>query len=312
QRARHQILEASLPLEVIEAFNRAFFGTIHSFCLKLLAVHGHHLGLPANLELITDEDELWNGFVQQYTTVGRSLGEENRTALWRLVQVGHLMELARRTDFDYSTTPPQNRCSEIDLSEIYSAVEHGSRAPKVKEELRQWEQRWRETDEFVGLPICASSSRDFVQVWRETFRPLREWVNACALCVTAEVQRDYREFRLERGLVTFADQVALAAELMNQPDVARRVREKNYRVILDEAQDTDPQQFFVLLEIGRPPGTLDAESPPRPGHFCMVGDFQQSIYRDPADLAHYRRLHDALVGRGGAKEIKFSVTFRLG
>ena len=25
----------------------------------------------------------------------------------------------------------------------------------------------------------------------------------------------------------------------------------------------------------------------------MVGDFQQSIYRDPADLAHYRELHAA-------------------
>src|SRR5881397_4163089 len=34
QRTRQQILEAGLPLEVIEAYNRAFFGTIHSFCVK--------------------------------------------------------------------------------------------------------------------------------------------------------------------------------------------------------------------------------------------------------------------------------------
>ena len=46
QRTRQRILEAGLSLEVIEAFNRAFFGTIHSFCVKLLAAHGHHLGLP--------------------------------------------------------------------------------------------------------------------------------------------------------------------------------------------------------------------------------------------------------------------------
>ena len=50
QRTREQILKANLPLEVIEAFNRAFFGTIHSFCVKLLAAHGHHLGLPSSLE----------------------------------------------------------------------------------------------------------------------------------------------------------------------------------------------------------------------------------------------------------------------
>ena len=148
------------------------------------------------------------------------------------------------------------------------------------------------------------------------FRPLRDWVNACALCVAAEVQRAYRDFRLERGVVTYADQVALAAELMRQPDVARRIREKNYRVILDEAQDTDPQQFLVLLEITRPveaTGTWreNQQSPPRPGHFCMVGDFQQSIYRDPADLARYRELHELLIEHRAADELKFSVTFRL-
>src|SRR5438552_8446877 len=43
----------------------------------------------------------------------------------------------------------------------------------------------------------------------------------------------------------------------------------------------------------------------------MVGDFQQSIYRDPADLARYRELHELLVTMGAAEELKFSVTFRL-
>src|SRR6266566_251286 len=43
QRARQQILEAGLPLDIVEAFGRAFFGTIHAFCMKLLARHGHHL-----------------------------------------------------------------------------------------------------------------------------------------------------------------------------------------------------------------------------------------------------------------------------
>jgi len=43
----------------------------------------------------------------------------------------------------------------------------------------------------------------------------------------------------------------------------------------------------------------------------MVGDFQQSIYRDPADLARYRELHEVLVDTGAAEGLKFSVTFRL-
>jgi ATP-dependent helicase/nuclease subunit A len=325
QRTRQQILEAGLPLDVVEAFNRAFFGTIHSFCVKLLATHGHHLGLPANLELVTDDDDLWNEFVQQHTTIGRSLNEENRRALLRHMQVRQLMELARRQQTELSTTQPDATCSACDFSDVYAAVsKSATNIPKAKEQLREWEKRWRETDEFVPWPPCATSSREFVQVWREAFRPLREWVNACALCVAAEVQRDYRDFRLERGVVTYSDQVALAAQLLRLPEVARRIREKNYRVILDEAQDTDPQQFFVLLEITRPPEANGAwmedrstarravaTARPRAGHFCMVGDFQQSIYRDPGDLAHYREIHESLVATRAAEELKFSVTFRL-
>src|ERR1017187_6116684 len=56
-RARQLLLEKNLSAEVQAAFSRAFFGTIHSFCLKLLNNYGHHLGLAAPLELVTDEDE---------------------------------------------------------------------------------------------------------------------------------------------------------------------------------------------------------------------------------------------------------------
>jgi ATP-dependent exoDNAse (exonuclease V) beta subunit len=322
QRARQQILEdpkLSKKPEVIDAFNRAFFGTIHSFCMKLLATYGHHLGLPQNLELITDDADLWNQFVQQYVTVGRSLTEETRRLLLRHVQARQLMELAHNSEIDLTAVEPQMLYPDADFAKVYATNEKpSSNIHKAKAELERWEKRWRDTDEFVPWPPCATTSRQFVSIWRDAFRPLRGWVNAYALCVAAEVQRDYREFRLERGLVKYADQVSLAGELMRLPEVVRRIRENNYRVILDEAQDTDPQQFLVLLEVARPAEATGAwmEDPtglagPRPGHFCMVGDFQQSIYRDPADLAHYRELHEALVTTGAAQELKFSVTFRL-
>src|SRR5205823_11755410 len=80
QRARQRIFEQNVSPTVLAAFNRAFFGTIHSFCMKLLAAHGHHLGLPTRLELITDDEDLWNDFVQQTQSVGHSLSAQNRTA----------------------------------------------------------------------------------------------------------------------------------------------------------------------------------------------------------------------------------------
>ena len=104
------------------------------------------------------------------------------------------------------------------------------------------------------------------------FIPLRRWVNQTAICVAAEVQRDYRNFRLERGVVTYDDQIALADELLQHPEAARRIRQLDPIVILDEAQDTDPAQFSVLLEMTRPPDAtgrwLETKiDPPRPGTF---------------------------------------------
>jgi len=318
QRTRQRILEAGLPLETVEAFGHAFFGTIHAFCMKLIAMLGHHLGLPAQLETITDDDDLWNEFVQQQTVIGRSLGTENRRVLLRLMQARQLMDLARRQDHDFTGPASSRRCPECDFSKVEAAFEsaQAKNIPKAKAQLRDWLHRWRRTDEFAPWPSCATTAREFTAHWREAFRPLREWAGACASCVAAEVQQDYRQFRLARGAITYADQVALAVELLQQPNLTQRIREKNYRVLLDEAQDTDPQQFLVLVEVARPleargEWLQDRQSPPRSGHFSMVGDFQQSIYRDPADLAHYRQLHRTLVETGAAEELKFSVTFRL-
>jgi ATP-dependent exoDNAse (exonuclease V) beta subunit len=317
QRTRQRILEAGLRLETVEAFGRAFFGTIHAFCMKLLATHGHRLGLPARLETITDDDDLWNEFVQQQTEIGHSLGQENRRALLRLMQARQLMELARKQDHDFGASRSIGARPECDFSRVEAAFEDAhTNIAKAKIQLREWVRRWRETDEFAPWPPCATTAREFTACWREAFRPLREWASACASCVASEVQRDFREFRLAHGAITYPDQVAFAAQLLRLPDVAKQIRGKNYRVLLDEAQDTDPQQFFVLLEMTRP---VEARSewlqtkrdPPRPGRFCMVGDFQQSIYRDPDDLNHYRALHHALVESRAAERLKFSVTFRL-
>src|SRR4029453_8633036 len=105
-------------------------------------------------------------------------------------------------------------------------------------------------------------------------------------------------------------------ELLQHAVAAPRIREENFRVILDEAQDTEPLQFSVLLEATRPPeakGLLlqDRHLGPRPGHFCMVGDFQQSIYWERANLNYYRRVHEALIAEKSGGSLEFAVTFRL-
>ena len=318
QRARQRIFEQNVSPTVLAAFNRAFFGTIHSFCMKLLAAHGHHLGLPTRLELITDDEDLWNDFVQQTQTIGHSLSAQNRTALLRHVQLRDLMELGRRGRLTLWVEQREIDCPQaIDFSLVFGhrAPANATRIQAAQTALREWERKFKDGADFLPLIECNTGGA-FEEKWEEAFREFNEWVSCCALTVAAEMQTSYRQFRADRGVVTFDDQIALALELTRNPDAISRIRAKDYLVILDEAQDTDPQQFEILLDITRSSEAKgrwleDRESPPRPGSFCMVGDFQQSIYGDRADLKQYQRIHDALVTSDAGESLKFSVTFRL-
>ena len=319
QRTRQALLEENLRQEVQTAFYRAFFGTIHSFCMKLLIDFGHYLGLPAPLELVEDDEDLWQEFAQNQTRIGLSLGDKDRAMLLRFVQARNLMELARRAASSVLQVPGLSPCPPLDFAEVYQHVDQGGRdnVSKSQAELREWERRFAGDWEYLRWPICfTAANAKFTQLWQEKFAPLRKWICEAATCVAAEVQRDYRNFRLDHGLVTYGDQIALAEELLQHPVAAPRIREENFRVILDEAQDTEPLQFSVLLEATRPPEAKglwldDRHRGPRPGHFCMVGDFQQSIYWQRADLKYYRDVHEALIAQKSGESLEFSVTFRL-
>src|SRR5262245_16581193 len=319
QRTRQALLEENLGQKVQTAFNRAFFGTIHSFCMKLLTDFGHYLGLPAPLELVEDDSDLWQEFEQNQTRIGRSLNDKDRATLLRFVQARDLMELARRAASTVLLVPGLSPCPPLDFTDVYEHTDRAARdnIAKSQAELRAWEKRFAGDWEYLRWPYCfTATNARFTQLWHEKFAPLRKWICDAATCVAAEVQRDYLNFRLDHGLVTYGDQIALAEELVQHPVAAQRIREENFRVILDEAQDTEPLQFSVLLEATRPSEAKglwlqERHLGPRPGHFCMVGDFQQSIYWQRADLNYYRAVHEALVADKHGESLEFAVTFRL-
>src|SRR5213595_1813771 len=318
-RTRQVLLQENLRPEVQTAFNRAFFGTIHSFCMKLLTDFGHYLGLPAPLELVEDDDDLWQEFAQNQTRIGYSLGEKNRATLLRFVQARDLMELARRAASAVLQVPGLSPCPPLDFAVVYQQIDQAGRdnIAKSQAELREWERRFAGDWEYLRWPVCfTAANARFTQLWQDKFAPLRKWICDAATCVAAEVQRDYLDFRLDHGLVTYGDQIALAEELLRHSVAAQRIREESFRVILDEAQDTEPLQFSVLLEATSPPEAKglwlqERHLGPQPGHFCMVGDFQQSIYWERADLNYYRAVHEVLIAGKHGESLEFAVTFRL-
>ncbi|MGI8435535.1 MAG: UvrD-helicase domain-containing protein [Chthoniobacterales bacterium] len=319
QRTRAEILKAKLDGEVLSAFNRTFFGTIHSFCVRLLETHGHFLGLPPHLDLVTDDDELWNDFVQRQEVIGRGLTNEARAVLLRHVDARRLLALGRRGGVSADVAFANEPCPEVNIDALLRYQPNGvslENITRTQEQLRVWDRAQKDGVEFFPLPLRGSKAATWMPLWQEAFGAFRDWLSRAALCVAAELERDYRAYRLTKGTLTYADQIALALQLFDNAEAAQRIRRQQYRVILDEAQDTGPTQFGVLLETTRAPeahGRWPNESsdPPQAGHFCMVGDFQQSIFSQHADLPHYKRVHKALIDAPGGETAEFSVSFRL-
>src|SRR5215471_8334218 len=127
QRTRQALLQENLRHEVQTAFNRAFFGTIHSFCMKLLTDFGHYLGLPAPLELVEDDEDLWREFTQNQTHIGRSLGKKDRATLLRLVQARDLMELARRARSAALQVAEISPCPPLNFADVYQQTDQKGR-----------------------------------------------------------------------------------------------------------------------------------------------------------------------------------------
>ena len=180
------------------------------------------------------------------------------------------------------------------------------RAGKPAETLRRnqaaaarWRRRFLEGSGYLSMPKPEGMAGGIGDLFARLLAPLKSWLADAGAILAAELALRYRVWRFDRGVQTYADQVEAALAVLQDGEILERIRAENWRVILDEAQDTDPQQFAVLVEITRPPGESLGTWPegggrgPRPGHFCMVGDGQQAIYGNRADIRNFQRHLDA-------------------
>lgn len=298
----------------------AFFGTIHSFCLKLIGDEGRFLGLPETATLLEPRDEpaVWERFCQCDALSGLELPPTLLDAVSRHVTFDQLLALARQ----FPPGPPVEAGPppEIDLSAAlgYVSRKRGLETTlQHQERLRRWQVEYRAGAAFLKMPEFKGGDSRFVAEAQAALLPYARWINAAASALAAAIACAYRDFRAENGYLTYADQIRWGRQLIRDPAALRRLRERGYIVILDEAQDTDAEMFSILTEITRSPDAPaggwpeDAAAPgPLPGRFSFVGDDQQAIYGERADLQVYRAYVDAYrEGRGGSR-LEFSVTMR--
>jgi ATP-dependent exoDNAse (exonuclease V) beta subunit len=316
-RARDAILAANVSRDVQIAFNHATFCTIHAFALKLLENHGHHLGVPGGgLDADPDIEELWSDFLSEWDGHTSLWSNERAQRVLRLVPLQELFRLAQKWDFARDL-PVADPMPDVDFSAIYGFVPAKrvlASVTQYQDDLRAWQKTWKAGDAYCPFPQPEKGGKEFLAIAEATTAAMNRWASTEAGWVASEIARAFRDFRVRNGALTFGDQISLAAALVVHPEAIKEIRERGFIVILDEAQDTDPEQFNILLEVSRPIGATgtwrSGGSAPEGGRFSMVGDGGQSIYRHRADLATYRAAHAYIANSPQGEGLGFDVTFR--
>lgn len=312
------------PLDHLE---RAFFGTIHSFCLLLAQRYGQTLGINLNPAVVAENDDaLWEEFLEQDLMQFAALGDAQVEAFLRHAPLESVFALARRLDLAAArrflarkipVTPPEPSAGV--LQEILAAKTKAAKPAEAlkrnQETVKRWRQRFLTEKSYLPFPKPEGTAANIRERYAQFFAPVKSWLAEAGAVLAAELALRYRAWRFERGVQTYADQVEAALAVLQNEAILDKIRAEAWRVVLDEAQDTDPQQFAVLVEITRPPaaplGTWPGRGPaPRPGHFCLVGDGQQSIYGSRADIRNFQKHLDAFARVDGGELLTFSVTFR--
>lgn len=315
------------PLDHLE---RAFFGTIHSFCLLLAQRYGQALGIhlnPAVVEGPDAEEALWEEFIEQDPMQFTALRPEQVEAYLRHAPIDSIFALSQQLDraqadklrsVSISARPPEPPAAA--LTAIRSAKGKAGRGAEAlrqnQEQAQRWLERFRSERGFLPIPKPQGKAAGIEELYAAFFAPLKGWLAAAGAALAGELALRFRAWRFERGVQTYTDQIEAALAVLNDATILERIRAEGWRVLLDEAQDTDPHQFAVLVEITRPPGAVLATWPagggegPRHGHFSLVGDAQQSIYGSRADVRNFEKHLQAFARELGGERLMFDVTFR--
>jgi ATP-dependent exoDNAse (exonuclease V) beta subunit len=318
-RARGEIVKAGLPPWVLGLFNEAFFGTIHSFCMELLRRFGPLAGLPTRFAVELDDTAMRLAFQRDTADVAAFLPEAARAAWRRYGMAEKVWTLAWSQPAGEQSLPEPGRIPLIDLQPLFN-FQRAKKNKKAEENIRRSRERLRRWQEApadaraLGVPLAAGGGEDFITLWGETFQPLRQWLATAAAYAATQLARAYADFKMQQGCLSYDDFVRPTVALLRDPAIAARIRAEKFSVLLDEAQDTDPAQFAVLVGVAQPVGAPGlwlegGGAPPMPGRFSMVGDPQQSIY-ERGSVRAYAELDRQLVASGAAEKLEFTVTLR--
>ncbi len=157
------------------------------------------------------------------------------------------------------------------------------------------------------------AQREFATAYGALLETAVDHLLAGLLTALREVSVDYQHAKRQAAVLDFDDLITMAVELLRHHEPVRAELAARYQhVLIDEFQDTDPQQAEIVWRLtGEPAGDDWRAWPARPGARFVVGDPNQAIYRfRGADVATYLTLRDSLASDPNARSLQLTSNFR--
>ena len=82
----------------------------------------------------------------------------------------------------------------------------------------------------------------------------------------------YNEHKRETNTLDYSDLIKVTQKLLLNQYVLKNVQQKYHYIMIDESQDTDPEQWELIKQL------CDSFDPFKEKKLCLVGDTKQSIY----------------------------------
>ena len=129
-----------------------------------------------------------------------------------------------------------------------------------------------------------------VHAWMDRTATAFQHLNACAAlektralyAFASKFVPQMEDAKLRRGMLSFDDQIRKARALLTDPVVAQwvlfRLDGGIDHILVDEAQDTSPDQWAVIRNLAQEFSTGEGARPDRKRTIFVVGDKKQSIY----------------------------------
>ena len=260
--------------------------TIHSFCLRVIKLLRHYLGLPVDIEFLTQtykkETTLWSACVENYFSSRNIFNEyKDHKEFFQLIDIENFKNFIKRYGFllfalnelGYNITQNKENLENqnINLEEFF----------KIKELLEEAEEAEKEREKKISDLINEQNNKEKIATFLN-------YLNITGIKIInnllKEIYADYNDRIYKEGILDYDAAIFLAAKLLKEVFQNKRKEFFNAlknngweikEIYLDEAQDNDILQNHLIIHFIREFENNKNEDV----KVTIVGDYKQSIYQ---------------------------------